>query len=157
MSDHHILPVDDDKDLIVQETDQGSITLDIIRRLEDENIRLKTQIEKKQVGTNAWSEAAIAWEVAASIHTAYARGKDTFFKVRNSDFKRYAAECRTRAEAERILIELHDVDEAPVYTLNPTQVFLVNLARQVKGNCSDVISQKFAVVLAGAVLDAFDK
>lgn len=47
-----------------------------------------------------WKEAAIAWEVCASLHREYCEGKDPFFKTRQGDFVRHAAEARRRIEGE---------------------------------------------------------
>ena len=41
-----------------------------------------------------WKEAAIAWEVCASIHREYAEGKDALFKTRQQDFVRHAKAAR---------------------------------------------------------------
>lgn len=43
-----------------------------------------------------WKEAAIAWEVCASVHLRYAKGKDALFKTRQADFLRHAEEARAR-------------------------------------------------------------
>jgi hypothetical protein len=45
--------------------------------------------------TDGWKEAAIAWEVCASIHREYAKGKDPFYSTRQADFVRHAEEART--------------------------------------------------------------
>lgn len=44
-----------------------------------------------------WKEAAIAWEVCASIHREYCKGKDPLFKTRRADFVKHAEDARTRA------------------------------------------------------------
>lgn len=41
-----------------------------------------------------WKEAAIAWEVCASIHREWAKGKDALFNTRQSDFTCRAEEAR---------------------------------------------------------------
>jgi hypothetical protein len=46
-----------------------------------------------------WKEAAIGWNVCASIHRAYARGKDPMFKTRQADFGRHAEAARTKYAA----------------------------------------------------------
>lgn len=43
-----------------------------------------------------WLEAAVAWEVCGSIHRTYAKGKDAFFKTRQSDYVHHAEDCRSR-------------------------------------------------------------
>jgi hypothetical protein len=44
--------------------------------------------------TKGWKEAAIAWEVCASIHREYAKGKDALFATRQADYARHANEAR---------------------------------------------------------------
>lgn len=48
-----------------------------------------------------WAEAALAWEVCASIHREYAKGKDPFFKTRQADFVRHAKTARTKMRTRR--------------------------------------------------------
>ena len=48
---------------------------------------------------DGWKEAAISWEVCASIHREYARGKDPFFKKRQEDFVKHANDARTMLAA----------------------------------------------------------
>ena len=43
---------------------------------------------------NGWKEAAIAWEVCASIHREYGKGKDPFFNTRQGDFVKHANDAR---------------------------------------------------------------
>ena len=43
-------------------------------------------------------EAAIAWEVCASIHREYAKGKDGLFTTRQADFIKHADDARMKAE-----------------------------------------------------------
>ena len=43
---------------------------------------------------DGWKEAAISWEVCASIHREYARGKDPFFSTRQGDFVKHAQDAR---------------------------------------------------------------
>jgi hypothetical protein len=52
---------------------------------------------KTRDGTDGWLEAAIAWEVCASIHEKYAKGKDALYKTRHADFVAHAKEARRRA------------------------------------------------------------
>ena len=42
-------------------------------------------------------EAAIAWEVCASIHQKYAKGKDALFTTRQADFIKHADDARMKA------------------------------------------------------------
>jgi hypothetical protein len=48
---------------------------------------------------NGWLEAAIAWEVCASIHEDFAKGKDALYKTRHSDFVNHAERARKNAAA----------------------------------------------------------
>jgi len=48
-------------------------------------------------GMEGWKEAAIAWEVCASIHREYAKKKDPFFTTRQSDFVKHAETTRAKA------------------------------------------------------------
>jgi hypothetical protein len=41
-----------------------------------------------------WKEAVIAWEVCASIHRAYGKGKDALFKTRQADYVRHTDTAR---------------------------------------------------------------
>lgn len=41
-----------------------------------------------------WKEAAVAWEVCASIHEKWAKGKDALYTTRHSDFIRHAENAR---------------------------------------------------------------
>ena len=46
---------------------------------------------------NGWLEAAIAWEVCASLHLQYCKGKDVLFTTRQSDFVKHAENARKLA------------------------------------------------------------
>lgn len=46
---------------------------------------------------NGWMEAAIAWEVCASLHRQYCKGKDDLFTTRRSDFVKHAENARRLA------------------------------------------------------------
>lgn len=50
----------------------------------------------RSVVHEGWKEAAVAWEVCASIHRSFAKGRDAVFKTRQSDFVRHAASARAR-------------------------------------------------------------
>ena len=50
---------------------------------------------------NGWIEAAIAWEVCASLHDTYAKGKDALFTTRHADFLRHADDARTNAAIQK--------------------------------------------------------
>ena len=46
---------------------------------------------------NPWLEAAVAWEVCASIHERYAKGKDALYSTRRKDFLKHAEDARKMA------------------------------------------------------------
>ena len=48
---------------------------------------------------DGWKEAAIAWEVWASIHREYGKGKDPFFNTRQGDFVKHANDARAMLAA----------------------------------------------------------
>lgn len=52
-----------------------------------------------QAVPDGWKEAAIAWEVCASIHRQWAKGKDALFSTRQADFTRHADEARAMLAA----------------------------------------------------------
>ena len=45
---------------------------------------------------DGWKEAAIAWEVCASIHEKWAKGKDTLYSTRHADFEKHADDARRK-------------------------------------------------------------
>ena len=52
---------------------------------------------QSQTTNTGWKEAAIAWEVCASIHRQYCKGKDPLFTTRQDDFVKHAADARAHA------------------------------------------------------------
>jgi len=48
---------------------------------------------------SGWLEAAVAWEVCASIHETWAKGKDALYKTRHADFVRHADDARKKHAA----------------------------------------------------------
>ena len=50
--------------------------------------------ELKHVSPHPYLEAAVAWEVCASIHREFAKGRDGVFTTRQADFIRHAEEAR---------------------------------------------------------------
>lgn len=48
--------------------------------------------------SSPWLECALAWEVCASIHQTFAKGKDAMFTTRQANFVRHAAKSRARAK-----------------------------------------------------------
>ena len=60
---------------------------------------------------NGWLEAAIAWEVCASLHRQYCKGKDALFTTRQSDFVKHAENARGRAHpAQEARVPLDERD-----------------------------------------------
>ena len=45
-------------------------------------------------------EAAIAWEVCASIHETFAKGKDALYTTRHGDFVKHADDSRSKAQSD---------------------------------------------------------
>lgn len=60
-----------------------------------------TTKRKDHLCKNPWLEAAVAWEVCASLHREFAKGKDPFFNTRQADYVKHAADCRARYEQEQ--------------------------------------------------------
>jgi len=54
---------------------------------------------------NGWLEAAIAWNVCASIHERFAKRKDALYTTRHKDFVARAKAARKKARAERAVAE----------------------------------------------------
>lgn len=44
--------------------------------------------------TDGWKEAAIAWEVCASLHEKWCKGKDALFTTRQADYLKHAENAR---------------------------------------------------------------
>lgn len=82
----------------------GMDALDEIRRLEIA-LRIKTEehqccsedlMELRKSEQEGWKEAAIAWEVCASIHNKWAKGKDALYSTRHADFVKHADDARRK-------------------------------------------------------------
>jgi hypothetical protein len=54
---------------------------------------------KTEQSGDGWLEATIAWEVCASIHEKFAKGKDALYKKRHADFVKHVDACRAKAIA----------------------------------------------------------
>ena len=68
-----------------------------------EKLPVESQAEadlRRARDSTGWQEATIAWAVCASIHREYAKGKDPFYKTRQSDFTRHEAASRAMALEE---------------------------------------------------------
>jgi len=62
---------------------------------------MKQETSKERPCDSGWLQAAVAWELCASIHAQFAEGKDALFSTRQADFIRHAAECREVASTEQ--------------------------------------------------------
>lgn len=103
---------------------------------------------------NGWLEAAIAWEVCASLHRQYCKGKDDLFTTRQSDFVKHAENAREHishgqapAVAEAILFEHEDGR----YAVNPDTTGDPAWHRLGPVDVSAIRSQQPAQAQAGAV------
>lgn len=54
---------------------------------------------------NGWKEAAIAWEVCASIHRKYAKGKDALFTARQADYIKHTEDARAALVASQPTVQ----------------------------------------------------
>lgn len=69
-------------------------------RMQGERDKARAEIERLQTDSSrGWLEAAIAWEVCASIHQTWAKGKDALFTTRHADFVKHASDARQKALA----------------------------------------------------------
>lgn len=62
---------------------------------------LRALADKLEFYERGWLEAAVAWEVCASIHRSYAKGKDAVFNTRQGDYVRHGDDARKAAQAIR--------------------------------------------------------
>ena len=69
--------------------EKHAITADILRELAADSTH----------EPDGWLEAAVAWEVCASIHQTWAKGKDALFTTRHADFVRHADDARRKHAA----------------------------------------------------------
>ena len=76
-----------------------------VNRLTQCVMRSKVLLAAPSTSTNGWLEAAVAWEVCASIHLKVAKGKDALFTVRQGDFVKHAADAREKATAPSVAPE----------------------------------------------------
>ena len=60
---------------------------------------LRELLAEPQGEPDGWLEAAVAWEVCASIHQTWAKGKDALFTTRHADFVRHADDARHKHAA----------------------------------------------------------
>jgi len=68
-------------------------------------LRIKTEehqcctedlMEVRRSEQEGWKEAAIAWEVCASIHETWAKKKDALYSTRHADFEKHAEHARQK-------------------------------------------------------------
>lgn len=57
-------------------------------------------VRPRHASANGWLEAAIAWEVCASIHETFAKRKDALYTTRHGDFVAHAEESRRKAKSD---------------------------------------------------------
>ena len=72
------------------------------KRLEAAWQRLRARLtpdQERVAALEGWKKAAIAWEVCASIHRKYAKGKDVLFSTRQQDFVVEAEKARAMLAA----------------------------------------------------------
>ena len=62
--------------------------------------RLRAALAAEQPEPGGWLEAAIAWEVCASIHETWAKGKDALYRTRHADLVKHADDARKKHAAE---------------------------------------------------------
>lgn len=82
-------------------------TEDTIEKVGASEIALRIKTEEHQCCTEdlmevrrseqeGWKEAAIAWEVCASIHETWAKKKDALYSTRHADFEKHAEHARQK-------------------------------------------------------------
>lgn len=59
---------------------------------------LAAEPQGEPMQNRGWLEAAVAWEVCASIHQKWAKGKDALFTTRHTDFVKHADDARAKAK-----------------------------------------------------------
>ncbi len=62
-------------------------------------VRVLYAVPQPQQNPEGWKKAAIAWEVCASLHREYCKGKDPFYSTRQADFIKHADDARAMLEA----------------------------------------------------------
>jgi len=81
---------------------EGPVPLGRLTRMEDGRLMAFPRDPQTQPAPSVpdgWKEAAIAWEVCASIHREYGKGKDPFFNTRQGDFVKHANDARAMLAA----------------------------------------------------------
>ncbi len=61
---------------------------------DDQEVVVSLGMLRELHASSGWKEATIAWEVCASIHRQWAKGKDALFSTRQADFVRHAETAR---------------------------------------------------------------
>ena len=72
--------------------------LGIALRIKTEEHQCCTEdlMEVRRSEQEGWKEAAIAWEVCASIHETWAKKKDALYSTRHADFEKHAEYARQK-------------------------------------------------------------
>lgn len=84
----------DGKMLVFADKVQGNSSVQGMEPLFKRSALQPAQPAQPAAVPEGWKEAAIAWEVCASIHREYAKGSDALFKTRQADFVRHADKAR---------------------------------------------------------------
>ena len=95
---------------------------------------------------NGWLEAAVAWEVCASLHRQYCKGKDALFTTRQSDFVKHAVNARGRASHGQVPATAHADSVTEPAGVEEGDIDAVALARYKVVPAHESMFHRFAVV-----------
>lgn len=78
--------------------EKARTTSEIALRIKTEEHQCCTEdlLEVRRSEQEGWKEAAIAWEVCASIHEKWAKKKDALYSTRHADFEKHAEHARQK-------------------------------------------------------------
>ena len=78
--------------------EKAGTTSEIALRIKTEEHQCCTEdlMEVRRSEQEGWKEAAIAWEVCASIHETWAKKKDALYSTRHADFEKHAEHARQK-------------------------------------------------------------
>jgi len=78
--------------------EKAGTTSEIALRIKTEEHQCCTEdlLEVRRSEQEGWKEAAIAWEVCASIHETWAKKKDALYSTRHADFEKHAEHARQK-------------------------------------------------------------
>lgn len=78
--------------------EKAGTTSEIALRIKTEEHQCCTEdlLEVRRSEQEGWKEAAIAWEVCASIHEKWAKKKDALYSTRHADFEKHAEHARQK-------------------------------------------------------------